>query len=395
MNALRPISTCAVLLLGMATACADAPPRADPDRAALPRIERPAGLAEWETGIREGFEERHANLERSLEEPQATMAEIADAYGRLGMWLHTYKRRELALVCYRAARELAPEEARWSYYLGRIYTDQSQSELAGAAFRAVLEQDPKDIPSLILLAEIEIAAGRNAEAESFLETAIAVRPEEARTQARLGQLALVRREYTEALKWLQQAEAGAPDRGEIQYSIGVAYRGLGELDRARQHLERAVAGRGPAQPFPMTDPRMLELAQLRDDSAVHDLRGQQAFKAGRYAEAAEEFRKAVAAAPQRPGPRQNLASALLEMGELDGARQTLREVLEVAPDSAEAHFYLGALLTPSETRGQAEQHLRQAIALDPQMKRAHKVLALLLEADGRTEEALRHQELSR
>jgi tetratricopeptide (TPR) repeat protein len=79
----------------------------------------------------------------------------------------------------------------------------------------------------------------------------------------------------------------------------------------------------------------------------------------------------------------NLAAALFDVGEFDGAIVCYRKVLELDPKSAEAQAWLGSVLQVTGRIGPAIRALRKAIAMQPDMPLAHFNLALALLSVGR------------
>jgi len=130
------------------------------------------------------------------------------------------------------------------------------------------------------------------------------------------------------------------------------------------------------------------LEALRQGSTVHLLRGRVAFRFGRYQDAAAEFRQAVAAQPDSVPARVNLAAALAEAGDRNGAQEQLREVLKLAPGNGTAHFNLATLMALAGETAGAVVHFQEAVRIDPKDAAARSGLAQALEKAGRTDEAL-------
>ena len=62
----------------------------------------------------------------------------AKASGTLGMILHTYSLLREAINYYQYAADLAPDEFRWTYYLGLVEAQQGRCEQAAANLRLAL-----------------------------------------------------------------------------------------------------------------------------------------------------------------------------------------------------------------------------------------------------------------
>lgn len=156
--------------------------------------------------------------------------------------------------------------------------------------------------------------------------------------------------------------------GEAQYLRGYGYMQLGEMARAAQPLEQAVA----LQPKPE---RLNALAQTyerlgRGDAAIRDL-----------------YERALAAQPARADIRVNYGRYLETQGELDAAAAQYEAAVAEHPWLAPAHFNLGTARLRQGDRAAAERSLREAILLDPDGGQALGNLGFLLAQDGRLAEA--------
>ena len=136
------------------------------------------------------------------------------------------------------------------------------------------------------------------------------------------------------------------------------------------------------------DPLMDELRELAGGEAVHLLRGRQAFRMGRYREAAEAFRAAAEASPKSSRALVDLGAALGAQGETAAAVAELEKAVLLDPDNPYAHFNLGVLLTKQGQPDEAVRHLSRAIELDPADVGARLELARTLRQYDRFDLAL-------
>lgn len=294
------------------------------------------------------------------EAPDVPAADRAAAYGSLGKQYHAYGLSDAATACYRNARTLSPGEMKWHYYLGRILQEDGDLEAARKELEESLGVGAEYLPALYSLAEIEIELNRLEVAERYLEKILREFPNSASALALEGQIALSRQDWEPAVAALEAALAEIPAADRLHYSLGLAYRGLGDLDKAREHM----ALRGPVGVRP-PDPLMDELQTLAGGEAVHLLRGRQAYRLGRYPEAAEAFGAAVEASPESGRARVDLGAALGAMGETQAAVAELQTAIELNPESSEAHYNLGVLLARQGQPDAAVSHLRRAAELNP------------------------------
>jgi tetratricopeptide (TPR) repeat protein len=352
-----------VALLLALTVLAGEPPVAVPDLAAL------------EPAVAEQIAAAAERL-RAVLTPPADATKRAAAYGELGELFHAYHLAEPAAACYRNAERLEPRAFRWPHLAGLLLQEAGRLADAEAAYGRALAREPRDLPALVHQGEILLLTGRTAEAETALHRALAAEPHLPAAQALLGQAALADGRYAEAARLFGAALAAVPAADRLHYPLGLAYRGLGDAARATEHMNRA--GRVGVRP---ADPLDEEVLGLRTGERLHLARGKAAAQAGQLAEAAKEFRQALAARPESTAARINLASVLAAMGGIGdraGAVALLREAIAAEPGNATARFNLGLLLAADGAAREAREQLAAAVAARPDDAEAHRALAQVL-----------------
>jgi tetratricopeptide (TPR) repeat protein len=343
-----------------------------------------------EPDVAEQIGEARKRLTDLLASPESDPAELAAAFGELGKVYHAYSLVEAAEASYRNATRLAPGVARWPHYLGALLLEAGRLDEAVEAYGRAVELVPGDFPALVYQAEAFRLQGRTELAEAAARRALALDPGCTAAKALLGQTALDRRDFSAAAPLLEEALVEAPQADRLHYLVAMAYRGLGDSAKAGEHLARS----GPVGVRPF-DPWLDELASLRTGERVRLARGKTAFDAGRFADAAEQFRLALAARPESIEARLNLAVALTRLdrpGDRAEAISHLRETVRLAPEHANARYNLGALLATEGTAPatqEALEHLSAALAVRPKDAAALRLRARLRrDGGGRLEEAL-------
>lgn len=112
--------------------------------------------------------------------------------------------------------------------------------------------------------------------------------------------------------------------------------------------------------------------------------------AGRHAEAADEWRTLLDAAPGNLYWLTSLGASLREAGELDGASQAFRDVLETDSGNAAAHFGLGSVLQKRGKFAEAVTAYEEALRLRPGYAEAVNNLGLIAMDREQNAEALAH-----
>jgi tetratricopeptide (TPR) repeat protein len=298
--------------------------------------------------------------EREISDPESGPDEIAASVGELGRNYHAYELIDPAEECYRIARRLTPEDFRWHYYLGFLLQGAGRLEEAEGAYLRALELYRAAPPALLRLAEVYVGLNRMESAASLMREALALTPESLAAKAALGELYQRMGRTEEAIELLEAALEERPGANRLYYPLALAYRALGETDEARRLL--GLSGRVGIRPM---DPMIDGLNALKAGERVHLLEGQAAFRVGRYAEAAEAFRRAVEAAPDSIAARIDLGSALGQMGRIEEAVAELDTALDLAPGNVAALFNAGILRAKLGDIDSARQHLRNAAQLEP------------------------------
>ncbi len=305
-------------------------------------------------------------------------APLAEAYGELGRRLHAYELHEAAAAAYRNALRLAPGDFRWSYHLGILY--QATGELGEAArlLQAALAERPDHLPARLRLAEIRSDQGELAAARGELERALEIDPDCALAHFFLGNVAAAEGDPAEAARRYERALELQPRASAVHAPLAVAYRALGEADRANAQLEL----RG-GQAVRLHDPLALALGDLHAGAVGRIRRGARAQIEGDLRSARAEYEKAVAADPENPEARQSLGAVLAQLGETEAAIAEYRAALEITGDNALVLGNLGGLLTTYGDRGEGIRLLERALQIDPTLATARLALGQALLNEGR------------
>jgi tetratricopeptide (TPR) repeat protein len=115
-------------------------------------------------------------------------------------------------------------------------------------------------------------------------------------------------------------------------------------------------------------------------------------RAGRLAEAAEAYRKALALRTDVAEVHNGLGILLSQQGQHDQALVSFERAVALRPDDAEAHNNLGIALRNLGRLDQAAAHYEQAIALRPDYAEAHNNLGNVLLGLGKLDDAVARYE---
>jgi tetratricopeptide (TPR) repeat protein len=353
-----------------------------PHRPALLAVSLP-DLTRAAASVRVQLGERYAALTRTTADPKASPSDLANAYGAMGALLMAAEYRQEAEACLLNAESLAPDEFKWSYYLAHLYKDRGEVAKSQAAFERVLRVQPRNVSALVWLGEAYLDQGRPEAAQPLFERALAEQPQSIAALVGLGRAALARSDYARATEYLERALALNPRESAIHYPLAMAYRGLGQEDKAEAHIR--LRGPGAIRP---ADPLMFELETMLESAVAYEVRGAKALDEGNWKAAAAYFRKGIGLAPGEPSLHHKLGTALYMSGDADGAADQFAEALRLSPGFAKAHYSLGVLLASNGRSAEALEHLNQAVRADPTYAEARVRLAEVLRRSGRAAESL-------
>ena len=335
--------------------------------------------------VRRQARERHARVEAKLADPRTPPAELADAFGELGLVLMAAEYYDAAEACFSSATELAPEALRWPYYLGHLHALRGERAAAADLFARAHALRPSDLAALVRLGETLLDQSRSRAAEEAFRRALVLAPGSAAALAGMGRAALARGDAARAADYLRRALAADERATSLHYPLAMAYRQLGDLASAEAHLRRR--GRGAAA---VPDPLMDAYAEVLESPLTYETRGLRALQGRQLAAAENLFRRGLDLAPDNPALRHRLGTVLMMAGDPRGAVEQFEEAVRRSPDFAKAHFGLGMVAMLGGRHPEAAEHFSDAVRHQPDYLEARIGLADALRVMGRPEASVAH-----
>ena len=333
-------------------------------------------LAAVDAGVQAQVRERHATLTRAIDQTSTPVAELGRAYGQFGMVLQAAEFFDAAEPSYLNAEQLVPDDVRWPYYLANLYKSRGETDKAEGAFKRALALQPDDLATLVWLGRLHLDQGKADEAAVLFEKVHTLSPGTVAAVAGLGRVAVAKRDYAAAVKYLEDALTIDPDADSLHAPLAAAYRGLGQIDKARPHI-----GQWRNRDLPVPDPRQQDMDLLLESGLSYELRGIRAFEARDWTAAKEFFRKGVALTkantPLSRSLHHKLGTALFLTGDQAGAQEqfeaVVREEQPGAIDEAtsKAHYSLGLVADEKSNHALAVDHLSAAVKFQPNYLEAH------------------------
>jgi tetratricopeptide (TPR) repeat protein len=362
----------AILLL----ACSSSTPKSEPADDALPQLD----AGKFDESIRERVREAYDQVKASPND--------ASKNGALAMLLQAHSQFEQAEAFHRRAQRFAPSAMNWTYYLGIVQQRQAKHEEAIANFRAALRIEPAYGPARLHLGESLLALGQLDESGELYKSVVDASPEIADAHYGLGRVLAEKGDAAGSVKPLLRACELAPRFGAAHYALALAYRDLGEGEKAKQQLALYEKDRygGPAP----ADPLLAEVNMLKTGANVHLRRGVDLEKEGRLEEAIAEHEKAVELDPDIVQARVNLVILYGRTGNLEKARQHYLAAIETGAPYSELHYNFGVLAFEKGRIPEAKAAFTEALKLNPHYAPALHNLGYLIENEGRRDQAERY-----
>ncbi|MBI4863622.1 MAG: tetratricopeptide repeat protein, partial [Candidatus Riflebacteria bacterium] len=261
---------------------------------------------------------------------------------------------------------------------------------AAAAYESVVATRGSDPDAWYGLAVIRSAQGDSVKARAACEKVMALQPRHALASFLLGFHRTASGQPSEDL--FRVAADADPGLLDAQFYLGSALstKGFGKDETTMAEAERRLRLSLPGS----TDPARARLAlapvlrcasggslaayRRQSQSNAHILLAMRARKKGRFGEAEDHHREAVAVDPRSIGAHQDFAIFLEDRGRHEEALRECRRALELDPRPGIARSMLGRLLARTGRTAEAEREYRNALVRDGKDERARLALAHLL-----------------
>jgi tetratricopeptide (TPR) repeat protein len=364
--------------------------------------------ARWELARTYALLGEHAN---AVEEFQALLRYAPNDVGavlQLGLAERALEHADQAQQWLEKARALDPNSSLVHFYLGEIAYNRGLNEEALASLDRAVELNPENHDALYLMGFVLGDLGRQNEANAVTKRAIKLNPMLSRAQANLS-LDQNKPERYEAMVGARAERRSR--RMEVSqegllahYNLGLAFRQKGYYSEALREYRLAL-DRGEDEDLvcqAMAEVHLVTrdvgaaltlydalLARTAGSPKLWNERGVALHQDGRYREAEESYRRAIAADAGYALAHNNLGVALYQAGNGDAAVSEFRAALDTHPGLAKARLNLALLLYRAKRLQTALEAYRQVLATDPEHPVAWNGVGLVL-ADLRKYEDARN-----
>jgi tetratricopeptide (TPR) repeat protein len=333
----------------------DARQRAYDESLAAARL-NPQEPANWQLAGTDAFVmRRYADSEAAFR--QAVTLAPQDWRNHLGLAesLRALQRGEEALAHYREANRLAPDEPSANLMLGRALLE-----------RAASDSEVADAQKLLLR-----AASRQPTASALVE---------------VGHSYVRQQRWQEARRALEQAGRLAPADPGIHFDLSRVCLRLGD----REGAARETALHQETLAYQSEKLNLLsQMYQVQNDPDIRLKLARLCAAHGDYAEAALEYRRLIARAPDLAAAKKELAA--LERRQPELAQHPLALPISAAQDALPLTVLLrdADAMLQAKRYPEAERAFLHALERDPNSAQAAQGLGLALDAQGKTDDAFR------
>lgn len=270
-----------------------------------------------------------------------------------------------AIDKYRAIIKLAPHLAPAYNNLGALYFDQRDYEHAAETLKRGLEINPSMPTAAAILGMSYVQLGENEKAEPLLRKALRANPKDDKVEMTLARMLINEKKLDEAARHLNDYLGRNPKDQQAWYMLGKTY-------------------------LQLSEDSLKKINEIDPDSVVaHEIAGEIDESMHNYDLALVEYKKAVDAAPDKPGTHMHMGDAYWYIGKWQSAQTEFRAELKNDPYNCMAHWKLAnAILEANDSNDEALSEANAAVERCPALMQARVDRARALVRLGRQPEAL-------
>jgi tetratricopeptide (TPR) repeat protein len=275
-------------------------------------------------------------------------------------------------------QQVAPEDVK-VFETAAAAQQAGNMDAAEAGYRSFLERYPRNLEALANLGVVYASMGRYDEAIASYKKALEVSYLSAPIRMNLALAYYKAGRCGEAVPEFANVLDGNPGLFNAVLLKADCHLQLGEFAKAIALLEPIAAEHEADQAFnyvfgmallqnkqPEKGSVYLDRILKQGDSAeAHVLMGVAKRAAGEFAEAREEFKKAVALNSSLPLAHSLLGQASLSTGDRDAARAAFEQELAINANDFDSNLYMGVLLKEDREFDAARRYIDRAMVLRP------------------------------
>lgn len=259
----------------------------------------------------------NAVLEKKANPPQVEIyLKVGYAYMENGLLNEAMKEFE-------RARELNPKSARIPLAMAQIYEAMGDHRKAEELFHTAVSHNPRFVKGYHTLADFQMRRGNDDAAMKALQTAVSLSPNNPSRQVEFGKLLINAGRMEEADQAFKHALKVSSKNADMHTAIGEAYLAAGHDDKAAEAFRGSLT--------------------ITEDINVYNRLGIALRRKKRFKEAIQEYRKALAIAPNDEVLYYNIGKAFLDDQQREAAIIAFKKALQIDPEFMECRDILKQL----------------------------------------------------
>jgi len=315
------------------------------------------------------------------------------ASGRLGMVLQAHSLYQPAMLSYRRAIRLEPKEFAWRYYLAVVLQQMSQPDKALETLSAALRIRPGYVPAVLKRGDLLLQMGRFQESASAYESVLAQYPASADALYGLGRVRSAQNDVSAAEDLYRRATQAYPKFGAAYYGLAVAGRSLGHDAESAKNFE--LSKRFTGDHPPTADPLLNQMAALSTGVSRRFEESNSLAQKGDMEAAARLNEEVLAQDPDNLSALLNLLYLARFLNRLDNQLESLyARAQKIDPQVPLIYNYYGVVMVRQGKYEAAVAAFRKALELRPNYAEPHKWLGEILERQNQIAGAIENYQLA-
>jgi tetratricopeptide (TPR) repeat protein len=352
------------------TVSASAPPPGKPPIDAAVALHLSAELPQTAEELNEELLVVGRQLVESLPNEAEAHSQMAFAYAEVGQHDKAIESWECAL-----AQDETYSPAQLA--IAVLEAERGQNDEAVTALRRVIVLDPESEEAYQLLAEVLLRVGKAEESREAAQECVRRFPENYENHFWLGQAYLDLGAPAEARRCHEEAIRLNPDWTQSYYSLAVACARLGDAESAKRYREQFAKLKSIDQDTDRDQTRAYDDRSSRRRAVVkgHILAGALQLRFAHADRTEAHWLRAAAMDRSNTATREALVLLYQQQGRAGAALQVLDELIQLESDEAEYLLQQGRLLFGLQRWQDAERTLKRVLELTPDSAEANMRLA--------------------
>ncbi|MBD3322701.1 MAG: tetratricopeptide repeat protein [Chitinivibrionales bacterium] len=324
------------------------------------------------------------------------------SYQRAGYQFNRWGDPANAIVSYKKALQLNPDNGKVHNELASIYKDMRNFEQALFHFKELVRLSPQEASGYNNIGTLYLDMRNPSEAMNCFQQALELDPGNAITHTNLGILCGAKNNFDDALKHYKAAlkddpysKAGLTNAGDILNRMGKTGEAIEYYKKVCKYYPEDPSGFHNVAVVFQGQGKLEEAARYYKKSTEIDSTNFQEFnllgtiyqKTGRYQEAIDSYLKSLTINPNYFSTHNNLGTLYQTMEQYQQAIRYYTKALAINPKSSVTHYNLAIIFEKERKYGDAIYHYQEVLKLNPGDFETHYNIGNIYTIEGRLADA--------